>query len=129
MNLAAAEVHDDDRRNLDVAAGRRHPRQDEIELRRVREAADELVDDVVGADRPRDRDHAEVRRGLRNEVARVELTQVLLPDAADERRNVVHVGLRGHRLHRRVGVARLELAGEVRGPDGFQIEDRADRLA
>ena len=119
-DLAVREPDDDAERELHVPPGRRDARQELRHLDVVREGEDELVDDLVLADRSRDRCDRDVLRPLADEVVAVELAHAVEADAARHDGNVVDVRILGHRRHRRVEVHVDELRRDV------VVEDRRD---
>jgi len=111
--LAAAEIHDRDRRDLDIFSGRRHARQHTIDLDVMGETQQHLVDQAVRADRARNRHQPCIGWQFRNEMVRIEAGEIALTDAAGHNRNVIDVRFRNHRLHCRIDVARHEFIGRV----------------
>jgi hypothetical protein len=120
-DLVAFEAHDGDQRDLDALAGRRDARQHPVDLAGVGEAEDQLVDDLVGADRAADRLELGVGRIAADEMVLVEPLQLIVADAAGHRRHVVHVRPLDHGRHGGIDVARLELVAAMGFPQGDEV--------
>ena len=110
-------LDDRDRGHLDAPAGRRHARQIPVHGDGVRALEDHLVDDLVMADRPRDRLDRGVRRHLGDEPRRVERADRVAPDAPGHDRDVVEMRRRAHGLDRRIRAVVRELGPQVPFPD------------
>ena len=119
-HLAVAEAHDRDQRYFHLAAGRRDPRQHPVDLDRVGESEDQLLDQLIAADGARQRGHRQIGRHFRDEMRGVELVQLGLPGAAGQHRDVVNVGVVDHRGDRFVRVVGLELVPHVLFPEPRQ---------
>jgi carbon-monoxide dehydrogenase medium subunit len=119
-DLAVLESDDDAESEPDVSPGGRDAGQQLRHLDVVREGEDELVDDLVLADRPRDGLDLDVPRPLADEVVSVERADALEADAARHDGYVIHVRIVGHRRHRGVEVHVDELRRHV------VVEDRRD---
>src|SRR5258705_5633562 len=90
----AFEPDDGHDRNLHALSGRRDAGQKPVHANRVSEANDQLIDDLALSDGPRDRDYFDVRRQLRQQVFRIEVSYRLAPSGADHQWDQVHVSFR-----------------------------------
>ncbi len=116
----AFEPDDGHDRNLHALSGRRDAGQKPVHANRVSEANDQLIDDLALSDGPRDRDYFDVRRQLRQEAFRIEVSYRLAPSSADHQWDQVHVSFRRHRSRGLIRVLRAELRAHVRVPHGRQ---------
>jgi hypothetical protein len=94
----------------------------------MREANDELIDDLTVADGAADRRQAKVGRIALDEVVFVEALEFVMPDATGHGRDVVHIGCRDHRPHRCIDIPRLELVAAMRFPQRNQLGFRHPRF-
>src|SRR5262249_18458431 len=90
-DLVAVEPDEGDERTFDVLAGRGNAGQQPVHAGRVSESNDQLVDDLVMTDGPRDGEDLDVQRQLRQEVLRVEVPDVVTPAGADHQPDPVDV--------------------------------------
>lgn len=105
-DLAVFHACNDDHGHFDVLSGRGNAGKHPVDWLCVRKADDEFVDDLIGAHRPGDLRHGDVRRKkLSYQVIPIEVLHALTTDAAH------HVGDIGQmRILRHGGHGRLEVA-------------------
>ena len=107
-NLPILEADDDRDRHFHALARRGHAGQQPVDRRRVGEADNDFVHDLIGAHGARHIRHRHVRRKeLADKMVAVERPHTVAADAADHGRYVVQMRIVGHRRHRGI-----EIAGE-----------------
>src|SRR5262245_20939383 len=116
----AFESDDGHDRDLHALSGRLDAGQEPVHANRVREADDQLIDDLALSYGSRDRHDFDVRRQLWQEVCRIEVSYAVAPSGADHQWDQVDVGVLRHRRHGLIRVLRGELGAHVLVPHGRQ---------
>lgn len=88
----------------------------------VREAEDELINNLIDPNRPTDKLHGRICRVGKDEVVPVEVRQPFPPNAASHRRDVVDIGFLDHSAHGFLNRSFGELEAGMLLPDGFEVK-------